>query len=134
VTKSETILENVWDSSPATTIFLNRLRDRTGTNVIGYYLKSDRINSTSFSKYSADPIQVEKMYKDFTKNRYIEITNNGYSVYYIIKGDEMNIQNTELNIGKATTSKGIAKAFVKYSKNKLDNRVVLSRFIEKISA
>jgi hypothetical protein len=134
VTKSETILENVWNSSPATTIFLNRLRDRTGTNVIGYYLKSGRINSMSFSKYSADPIQVEKMYKDFTKNRYIEITNNGYSVYYIIKGDEMNIQNTELNIGKATTSKGIAKAFAKYTKNKLDNRVVLSRFIEKISA
>jgi hypothetical protein len=55
-------------------------------------------------------------------------------VYYILKAEEMNIQTTELNLGKATTAKSIAKVFAKYSKNKLDNRIVLSRFIEKISA
>jgi hypothetical protein len=88
----------------------------------------------SFSQYSADPNQVEKLYKDYVKNKYIEVTNLGYSVYYILKAEEMNIQTTELNLGKATTAKSIAKVFAKYSKNKLDNRIVLSRFIEKISA
>jgi ribosomal protein S8E len=134
VTKSEAVIENVWDTSATTAIFLNRLRDRTGTNVIGYYLKSGRVNSMSFCNYSADPTEVEKLYQNYTKNRYIEVTNQGYSVYYIIKAEEMNIQNAELNLGKATTAKSIAKVFAKYSKNKLDNRVVLSRFIEKISA
>jgi hypothetical protein len=134
VTKSEAVVDNLWDNSATTAIFLNRLRERTGTNVIGYYINSDRVNSMSFSQYSADPNQVEKLYKDYVKNKYIEVTNLGYSVYYILKAEEMNIQTTELNLGKATTAKSIAKVFAKYSKNKLDNRIVLSRFIEKISA
>jgi hypothetical protein len=134
VTKSEAVVDNLWDNSATTAIFLNRLRERTGTNVIGYYINSGRVNSMSFSQYSADPNQVEKLYKDYVKNKYIEVTNRGYSVYYILKAEEMNIQTTELNLGKATTAKSIAKVFAKYSKNKLDNRIVLSRFIEKISA
>ena len=133
VTKSEMVVENVWNKNNITAIFLNRLRDRTGTNVIGYYLQSGRTNAGEFSSYFTDPVQLEKAYSGYLKNKYVEITNQGYSVYYILKAEEMTIRNDELNLRNATTAKSIAKAFAKYSKNKLDNRVVLSRFIEKIS-
>ena len=134
VTKSEHVIEDVWDKDSVTSIFLNRLRERTGTNVIGYYLHSGRARPNTLAAYFADPVELEKQHNNFLKNKYAEITTRGYSVYYIIKAEEMIIRNDELVLGKATTAKSIAKVFAKYSKNKMDNRIVLSRFIEKISA
>ena len=134
VTKSEHVIEDVWDKDSVTSIFLNRLRERTGTNVIGYYLHSGKARPNTLAAYFADPVELEKQHNNFLKNKYAEITTRGYSVYYIIKAEEMIIRNDELVLGKATTAKSIAKVFAKYSKNKMDNRIVLSRFIEKISA
>jgi hypothetical protein len=134
VTKSEHVIEDVWNKDSVTSIFLNHLRERTGTNVIGYYLHSGKARPNTLAAYFADPVELEKQHNNFLKNKYAEITTRGYSVYYIIKAEEMIIRNDELILGKATTAKSIAKVFAKYSKNKMDNRIVLSRFIEKISA
>ena len=117
-----------------TKILLKNLEARTNANVIGYYLVSgsSRTLRQAISPYFPDDI--EKAFNKFNEKRYVEITSRGYTYYYVIKGNSLQIETEELDIGRATSAKAIAKAFGKYSKNKLDNRVMLSRFIEKISA
>ena len=117
-----------------TKILLKNLEARTNANVIGYYLVSgsSRTLRQAISPYFPDDI--ENAFNKFNEKRYVEITSRGYTYYYVIKGNSLQIETEELDIGRATSAKAIAKAFGKYSKNKLDNRVMLSRFIEKISA
>lgn len=117
-----------------TKILLKNLEDRTNANVIGYYLVSGSIRALKRTISSYFPDDFENAFNRFNEKRYVEITSKGYTYYYVIKGNSLQIEAEELNIGRATSAKAIAKAFGKYSKNKLDNRVMLSRFIEKISA
>lgn len=132
VTKSE-YTSHMYDRSDITKILLKNLESRTNANVIGYYLVSGSSRTMRQTISSYFPNDSEMAFNKFNEKRYVEITNKGYTYYYVIKGDSLQIETGELNIGHATSAKAIAKAFGKYSKNKLDNRVMLSKFIEKIA-
>jgi uncharacterized protein with von Willebrand factor type A (vWA) domain len=73
--------------------------------------------------------------KTLVKNKFVQSYNNGYNSFFIIPGGaELAVQNDELQVeGKVTASK-LKTAFLKMSKAKQVNRVLVSKFIEGIAA
>lgn len=134
VTKAEYTVE-LGHKSNVSKILLQILQQRTNSNVLGYYLINGSDRYIKNQLYDKIELQfLDKTFDTLKNKKYVEISSWGYNTYYIIKANELRIENEELNIGKATTTKSIAKAFGKYTKKKQENRVMLSRFIEKISS
>ena len=133
ITKAEYTVHSGYDSG-LTKALLQNLHQRTNTNVIGYYLMSGRPSAIKQQLAArVDIDDVEKTIESFNSKRFVELSSLGYNTYYVLKANDLHIESEELDIGKSTSTKSIAKAFGKYAKKKQENRVMLSRFIEKIS-
>lgn len=133
LTKAEYNISAGWDSN-LTKVLLQLLRNRTNVNVIGYYLISG--NDRSVRRELSCRVGFDSLEKTFSvlkDKKFVELTNLGYNTYYIVRSEDLRIDSEELCIGKSTSTKAIAKAFGKYAKKKQENRIMLSRFIEKIS-
>lgn len=119
-------------SSDITNIFLRILKDRTNSNLIGFFLSSDKLRSIVYDAfgYSTD---ISKYTDEWKKNKFISIQSKGYDDYYVINAREMDIKTEDYSINTDMTRSKIAKEFMKFAEKKSVNRVLLSRFIEKIS-
>ena len=76
----------------------------------------------------------KKETKDFwNKNSYLPTKTAGYDEYFIVdvKAATKNLVE-ELNVNSKMTRRTMAKEFIKHSGKKASNRVMLSRFIERI--
>ena len=73
--------------------------------------------------------------KTLMKDKFVQSHNDGYNSFFIIPGGtDLAVQNDELQVeGKVTASK-LKTAFLKMSKAKQVNRVLVSKFIEGIAA
>lgn len=111
-----------------TQIALNVLRDRTGSNVIGFFLNNQSLNRLHYIKEFSD---AEK--KHYSSNGYVSIDNAGYDEYYIMDIKKLNSSNENLVVDSKMTKKAILKGFMKFSNKKSINRVMLTKFIDKIS-
>lgn len=111
-----------------TKIALNVLRDRTGSNVIGFFLNDHALNKLHYIKQFSD---TEK--KQYSSNGYVSIDNAGYDEYYIMNIKKLNSSNEDLVVDSKMTKKAILKGFMKFSNKKSINRVMLSKFIDRIS-
>jgi hypothetical protein len=123
------------------------LKYRTGCNTIGFYILSLReiknlrdrqatslINEKSIDPnkyYSSDDLLSDDDILEFRKNKHVIMTNQGYDEYYLMKSDA-DVTEDEF-VCNSKTNRGIASAFSKYAGNKINNRVVLNRFIKLIS-
>ena len=117
-----------------TNILLRILKDRTGSNLIGFFLSSDSLRHLTYRLfgYGAD---ITKYTENWKKNKFLIVESKGYDDYYIINAREMDIGKIEYSIDTENMSRAkMAKEFMKYSEKKSVNRVLLSRFIEKISS
>jgi hypothetical protein len=125
----------------ATSIFLNILKERTNTNLIGFYLLqgSYRHLQESFrgingerNEYFLRP-ETQKKWKD---DGYLEISFAGYDQYYIIDVSMMTkkLEENELCINPKMTKNRMMKEFIKFSEKKTINRALLSGFITQVSS
>jgi hypothetical protein len=119
------------------------LKHRTGSHVIGLYVTNTsefkhrirhfydvRMNDSNLMDY--DKIEVIK--NEFVKNKYAISTMTGFDDYYILRSNAMNTDDeAELEIKENATTRGIVSAFTKYAGNRINNRVILNRFISWIS-
>lgn len=115
-----------------TSTFLRVLKDRTQSNLIGFYLSSysitrlltmglvDRNSSATLSSWRDDS--------------FVASSSVGYDEYYIINTKKLSDDaQGEMNIDSSMSKSRVAKAFMKYSNKKVVNRVLLSKFITRIS-
>ena len=124
------------DGQGLTISLLKRLKDRTGCNLIGFYLFPGSINSvrSRFYGYSVmDSKFEENLKKSWSENKFVAVANHGYDDYYVISVKAMSDDVNVLDIKSDMTKSKIAKEFMRFSEKKSVNRVLLKRFIEKVA-
>ena len=119
-----------------TPTWLKILKERTGCNLIGFYL----YETTKFSRLAdrfeldANPEYRNKMQDMWKNDKFISVTSEGYDEYYIINTpSSKNDTDTQLKIDSSMSKNKMAKAFAKFSQKKTVNRILLNRFMEKVS-
>lgn len=120
-----------------TPVLLQILKDRTGCNLIGFYIlqnaKRHFTNAMNrFGLYSTDEI-----FKTFRSEKYHSILNYGYDQYFLIPGgDALKIEDDDLDdiLGdKEVSTRKLKGAFLKLNQNRLTNRVLLSKVIDELA-
>jgi hypothetical protein len=121
------------------------LKHRTGSHVIGFYVTntSEFKNRIRFfydvrvekeGSTLIDYDKVETIKQQFIKNKYAISTMTGFDDYYILRSNGLDTEDdAELEIKENATTRGIVSAFTKYAGNRVNNRVILNRFISWIS-
>lgn len=122
-------------NEPITTALLRMLKLRSEANLVGYYISNYSIRSTSIrvaGEYGqrVDPDEVLRQAKKF---KYFSLDNTGYDKYFIVTNKDMEIKDSSITVGTDATKREYLKAFVTNQKNKILNRVLLSRFVDQIA-
>jgi len=120
-----------YSSTNSTALLLTMLRDRTDSNVIGFYLMSDYYGGSigqsdlAGQMPGATPEQIAREWKRFETDKFAVSESKGYSEYYLIPAD--------LEAKTAVLATGSAESFTAMSRSKRVNRVLLNRFIDIIA-
>ena len=133
VTKHQEIVED-WSNTKNTAAFIKLLKARTHCNILGFYVLSGREFSRAAYILLPRAANVDAMKVQFRKDKSMVITNAGFDEYYLLRSEGLDVdEETELVVKENATTRGLVSAFSKYTKNRLNNRVVLNRFIGMIS-
>jgi hypothetical protein len=115
----------------------------TGANTCGFFLASPRdiryvfgqfmksTASTTWGQYQ----EQEDFKKKFNREKSVVSYDSGLDELYIMKGGKtLEINDEGLEVENGASKAKLTTAFKKMTKGKLQNRVILSKFIEKIAA
>jgi len=121
-----------------TPTLLEILKDRTGCNLIGFYIlpKSKRYFQNAMSRFNI--MMTEDKYKQFRNEKFFSVNGYGYSEYFLIPGgDDLSTEDDSLSdiLGEAkdVSARKLKGAFLKMNQNRLTNRVLLSKVIKEIA-
>ena len=127
--------QTIFNNDKITPIFLKILKERTGCNLIGFF-----INSNGFGKvydryhgYQRNE-HYEKSRKSWTDNGFFGVTSAGYDEYYILNAATFKIADSQLKVAKDASRRALATAFRKFSEKKTVSRVLLSQVVKRITA
>lgn len=135
--------------SDITGALLEMYKKMTGSNVIGFYLMSGRNYKSQILRkcfYGAtaenanvDDSKFSQQYStEFLKNNFFAVKMVGYSVYYMLAGEELELTQTNMSdiLAKSpstsSTKSTLLRAFKKMQNSKNVSRVFLNRFIQQI--
>ena len=128
---------NFMNARETTINLLKRLKDRTGCNLIGFYLygyNSFKTVRNEFYGYGNLDVKFEEtMKKSWSENKFVSVSNHGYDEYYVLNTSAMRNTENQLTVNSEMTKAKIAKEFMKFSEKKAINRVLLKRFIDKVA-
>jgi hypothetical protein len=129
----------------STLALLEMYRQTTGSRVIGFYLMSGRGHRNMISsmmnrnlrEFNHEAFNTQYA-AEFTKHKYFGMKIPGYDMYYMVPGDELEVENVDMDkvlAGyKDTTNKGsLLKAFKKMQNSKMISRIFLNKFIEQVA-
>jgi len=126
------------DGDILTNNLLRSLKERTGCNLIGFYLYSHsygRAGTRAMSVYTnfygnvSNQKHYEEMSKLWNEHKFMPVTSAGYDDYYIIDANSLYENQANLRVDSSMTKNRIAKAFLTFSAKKAVNRILLQRFI-----
>ena len=130
ITKKNFYLGPHTNTYNTTEVFLKILKERTNSNVIGFYITSSL--RTPLSSLGVDHSLHDTLVKKWKADNYVGIQTAGYDEYYLINIRNMNIDDNPMNINSNMTKKAILKEFKNFSGRKTGNRVLLSKFIQRV--
>jgi hypothetical protein len=126
---------NPLDGRGMTKLLLQVLKDRTGCNLIGFYICGDGFDHVyrEYNGYKSGPEYTgeKASWKD---EGFFSVTNAGYDEYYILNPKMFNITVNNLTVSTSMTKNKAAKEFIKFAEKKSVSRVLLSRFVKRIAA
>jgi len=122
-----------------TPVLLQILKDRTGCNLIGFYIlpATKRYFSEAMRRFGM--FVPDSDFKSFKNEKFYSIPNYGYNQYFLIPGGkELNVEDEDLddllgNDNKEVSTRKLRGAFLKMNQNRLTNRVLLSKVIEELA-
>ena len=121
-----------------TPTLLQILKDRTGCNLIGFYIlpKSKRYFQNAMARFNV--IMTDDGYKQFRNEKFYSVNGYGYSEYFLIPGGEdLSTEDDSLadilGESKDVSARKLKGAFLKMNQNRLTNRVLLSKVITEIA-
>ena len=110
------------------------LRDKHEVNVVNFYL-IPKLSSYDAFEFSDEKTPHHSVLSGWRKNGFVIGSNyGGWSEIYILKGGHHLVTDEAVLEVKEDAKKGdIKRAFSKFNKNKLQNRVVLSKFVDMVA-
>jgi Mg-chelatase subunit ChlD len=111
------------------------LRDKHKCNVVNFYIV-DRFKNYDAAEFATTEIPPQVILSKFRKEGHIIAKNyGGWSEMYLIKGGKNLDVEEAIFETKEDAKKGeIKRAFAKFNKGKLKNRVLLSKFVDMVAA
>ena len=111
------------------------LRDKHSCNVVNFYI-IDRFKHYDAAEFSNADIPPQMILSKFRKEGHIIAENyGGWSELYLIKGgNSLGVEESILTVKEAAKRGEIKRAFAKFNKGKLKNRVLLSKFVDMVAA
>lgn len=132
--KTYSIEPHGYGSNSNTTMYLNLLKEKTGCNLIGFFLFADSWRSFTYRFNLRDNFDyMEKVSKFWRDNKFFSIKSEGYDEYYVIDSNALKNTENNLEIDTSKTTKQMAKAFSKFAAKKSVNRVLLRNFIDHVT-
>lgn len=129
-------------NSTTTSVLLKVLKQKTNANILGFYLTSESnsniryiISSKMNGIYVVDDVfekVLDELAQEFEDKKHAIIENAGYDHYYIIPGGRGLMVDTENPIKGPTNDPEIE--YLNSIKQMVTSRIVLNKFIEKISS
>ena len=116
------------------------LRDSHGCNVVNFYIipKLSRHDMVDFVSRKSEnrTEEMEKLHSSWRKEGHIIGENyGGWSELYLIRGGKaLDVTETNLDVNTGAKKGEIKRAFSKMNKNKLKNRLLLSKFVDMVAA
>ncbi len=118
-----------------TALLLRVLKERTGCNLLGFYISSYGFDSMYRQFYGFDHSETYKNCQtDWKNSGFFGVNTAGYDEYYILNPKSMDVSSGNLNVNSDMTKRKIASEFIKFSEKKAVSRVLLSRFVKRIAA
>jgi hypothetical protein len=122
---------------PLTAALLDLLKKNTGVNLIGYYIlnssSKNRINHFITAAGLSDTEYSDIIINKLRKDKFYSIDSYVYDKYFLVKSDDLEIKNTEMNVTSDSSKRDLMKAFMQSQKSKIVNRVLLNKFIAEIA-
>ena len=120
---------------PVTVALLSLLKTRTDTNLVGYFISNRSMRSTiiNMATHYGQFIPIEEAMKEHRKYKYYGMAGTGYDKYFLVLNKDMEIQDSNLDTNGDNSKNALRKAFIVNQKNKLLNRVLITKFIEQIA-
>jgi len=113
------------------------LKDRTGSRIAGFFIAPSRKNSFRQEMnwiIGGDWSKIEELHKEMQTNSFAVIEGDvGYDQFYVLSDKDLNVEAAEVAFDSDMTKGRMKNAFVKSRKNKIANKVMLSRFAEFVS-
>ena len=115
-----------------TSLLVEILRDKHNINIVNFFL-IERLKRWDFTRWTNDP---ESSMKEFRKEKSVVYRDvEGWSSLYIMKGGrDLQTEEKILEIGEDATRGQIRRAFSKFSKGRLENKKLLSQFVDMVAA
>ena len=134
ITKNQEFVENSYNRE-LTASYIKMLKARTNCNIIGFYVLAGReLGRELHYFYPNNYMLHDKIKAEFRKNKSLTVTNAGFDEYYLLKTEALDTdEDVTFEVKENATTRGLVSAFSKYAGNRLNNRVVLNRFIGLIS-
>jgi hypothetical protein len=128
VTKHQQKMDN--DRNDQTGPLIKLLKERTGCNVMGFYVLFGREFGREAWKFWPRATNFDALKIEFRKNKFAIAHNAGFDEYYLLRSEALDTEeDTELEVKENATTRGLVSAFKKYAGARVSNRVVLNRFI-----
>ena len=121
---------------------LDIVKDRLGINQIGFFIV-DRFSNSSLWRFvprrnTPNFAENERYYKEWVtkakRDGWFVKTEAGYDEYYVIRGDNLHKEIADLDVSPEMTARKMATNFMRKNNAFKTNRVILSRFIDLITA
>jgi len=134
-TKQQVTIDECYHGVNVTNGLIKLFKSMTNCNVVGFYILAGNEFSRKIARFHKrlSDAELTKMTVDFRKNNYSVVTSSGFDEYYLLRSQGMAIDDGELEVKENATTRGLVTAFTKYTGNRLNNRVVLNRFISLIA-
>ena len=117
-----------------TSAYISMLKKRTNSNIVGFYVLSGRELSRELYYFLPQSVDHDKYKAQFRKNKSMVVTSAGYDEYYLLRAEGLDTdEDVGFEVKENATTRGLVSAFSKYAGNRLNNRVVLNRFVGMIS-
>jgi hypothetical protein len=122
-----------------TPTLLKILKDRTGCNLIGFYILQSKMHHFRSAAHRLGIADVEGSFSKFKKEKHLSIDGYGYDKYFLIPGgNDLSTEDDSLDdmLGEnntAVTTRKLKSAFLAVNKSRLTNRILLSKVVEEIA-
>jgi hypothetical protein len=128
----------------STSILLDIIKDECGTNNVGFFLQNKASRHDAYhyiakmkrkgdSSYYPDNSEVNAVLKQYRKDKCLISSKDGYDSYYLVLGNTKVVNNNLSEINEDATKAQIRNHFKKSMTSRLNSRVLLNNFIEKIA-